>query len=979
MIFSRRIAVPVQDRPRPVALLTAIALGLIGGGSALPAWGQIVPDSTLSSPSVVRSQGDRVEITGGVENGGNLFHSFDQFSIQTGQTASFDPGGVERIFSRVTGDFASSIDGTLQVGGSADFFLLNPNGILFGPNARLDMGGSFIASTAERMTFADGTVWGPAPAGNTPLLTATMPLGLQWGDRSGGIQVTGGPARPVEDTATLGNAVPVPEGGLSVPAGQTLALLGRSLDLQGAYLTAPSGQSVLAGVGPGANVNLTPTAQGWRVEEITGDRGSIALTQGSVVDVSGPGGGAVQLLGQSFFMGGRSVILADTQGDQPGLGISVDVDQINLIEGSFVSSASFGAGNAGDITIVGDQINLTGPRPLQDVLRELFAMSVQNPAQVGSGFFAMSFGTGDSGDITVRANNLNMYTSAFLSVSPSGGGNGGLVDLDISDTLLLDGAEVFADTFGSGRAGDIVARGRRVIGVNGGGLFASTFAGGDGGDIHILATESIDFVGATSDEAFASGLSSNSYPTSTGTGGLVLMRAPVVRLADGGLAVAAVFGEGAGGTVVVEASELLELRGNNTELTNLNTRTQGTGRAGDIEVTAGRVLLADGGIIFTSTLNSGDAGAVTITADTLEIQGRSPGTQRGGTEFPSGIRSDASIDTVLEGSAFITGADGLGDSRQGLGNAGDVTINVGTLLLKDGSELAVSNGAVDNSFGESRAGDLVIRADRVLLENQSRITAEPSTGSGGNVDIRTNLLELRGGSQITTNASGASTGGNIFLDARVIAAVGNSDITANAMNGAGGNVSIVTEGLFGAAFRDRLTPGSDITATSALGADFQGQVSITTPEIDTSSGVAELPNTVVDPTQRITNQCAALGSSFVAVGRGGLPSDPVQNLRDRNGWIDWRDHTGTLTTARVRPPRNLSSQATGGGEAAGSVNQASNNQTSNPKVGTPPLVEASGWVQDSSGVVSLHHSSSHHARGIQPQSPTCQQLTASPS
>ncbi|MEM1427079.1 MAG: hypothetical protein AAGF75_11070, partial [Cyanobacteria bacterium P01_H01_bin.130] len=349
-----------------------------------------------------------------------------------------------------------------------------------------------------------------------------------------------------------------------------------------------------------------------------------------------------------------------------------------------------------------------------------------------------------------------------------------------------------------------------------------------------------------------------------------------------------------------------------------------------------------------------------------------------------GIRSDANIDSVLEGSAFITGADDLDAARQGLGNAGDVTITVGTLLLKDGSELAVSNGALDNSFGESQAGDLVIRADRVLLDNQSRITAEPSTGSGGNVDIRTNLLELRGGSQITTNASGASTGGNILLDARVIAAFGNSDITANAMNGAGGNVSIVTEGLFGAAFRDRLTSASDITATSALGADFQGQVSITTPEIDTSSGIVELPNTVVDPTQRIATQCAALGSSFVAVGRGGLPSDPVQNLRDRNGWIDWRDHTGTLTTARVRPPRHLTPQATVGGDAAESVNQApnsqtSNTQTSNPKAGTPPLVEASGWVRDSSGVVSLHHSSLHHAHGLQRQSPTCEQLTVSPS
>ena len=129
--------------------------------------------------------------------------------------------------------------------------------------------------------------------------------------------------------------------------------------------------------------------------------------------------------------------------------------------------------------------------------------------------------------------------------------------------------------------------------------------------------------------------------------------------------------------------------------------------------------------------------------------GRSPGTQRGGVPFPSGIRSDASVNSVLEGSAFIVGISDLSTLREGLGNAGDVTINVDTLRLSDGSELAVSNEALDNSLGQSQAGDLVVRANRVVLENGSRITADPSTGSGGNVNIQTNLLELRDGSQIT--------------------------------------------------------------------------------------------------------------------------------------------------------------------------------------------------------------------------------------
>ncbi|MEM9244835.1 MAG: S-layer family protein, partial [Cyanobacteria bacterium P01_F01_bin.153] len=551
-------------------------------------------------------------------------------------------------------------------------------------------------------------------------------------------------------------------------------------------------------------------------------------------------------------------------------------------------------------------------------------------------------------------------------------GNGGLVELNIADTLLLDGAEVFADTFGAGRAGDITARARRIVGINGGGLFASTFAGGDGGDLRIIATESIEFIGATSDGSFASGLSSNSYPDSTGTGGLVLLQAPVVRLLDGGLAVAVVFGEGAGGAVVVDAPELLELRGSRTELTNLNTRTQGSGPAGNVEVNAGRVILADGGVIFSSTLNSGNAGEVTINADSLELVGRSPGTQRGGVPFPSGIRSDASVNSVLEGSAFIVGISDLSELREGLGNAGDVTINVDTLRLSDGSELAVSNEALDNPFGESQAGDLVVRANRVVLENGSRITADPSTGSGGNVNIQTNLLELRDGSQITTNASGTSTGGNIFLDADVVAAFGNSDVTANAVNGAGGQVSVVTQGLFGLTFRDRLTSTSDITATSELGAEFQGQVSITTPELDTDAGLVELPMTVVDPTQQITNHCAALGSEFIAVGRGGLPTDPTVALRDRSGWVDWRDHTGTLATARVAPRQRGGANESVLSNHPNNVPVSSHSPRATEKESR--LVEASGWHRNHNGHVSLEN-----AQEVAIATPNCQQLSATPS
>src|SRR4028119_382207 len=214
-----------------------------------PESSQIVPDTINNLPS------DR--ISGGATRGASLFHSWREFNIGEGRGAYFEnPSGITNIFSRVTGGNQSNILGTLGVLGNANLFLINPKGIVFGPNARLDVRGSFLTSTADSIVFNNGVEFSSANPQGSPLLTVNIPVGLRFRENPGAIVNTSSVTQVIE-----GTTIPV---GLAVTPGQTLAMVGGDVIFNNGFASAVSGNIQLGSIAsPGAvSLNITPQGLG---------------------------------------------------------------------------------------------------------------------------------------------------------------------------------------------------------------------------------------------------------------------------------------------------------------------------------------------------------------------------------------------------------------------------------------------------------------------------------------------------------------------------------------------------------------------------------------------------------------------------------------------------------------------------------------------------------------------------------------------
>ncbi|MBI4780811.1 MAG: filamentous hemagglutinin N-terminal domain-containing protein [Oscillatoriophycideae cyanobacterium NC_groundwater_1537_Pr4_S-0.65um_50_18] len=772
------------------------------------------------------------------------------------------------------------------------------------------------------------------------------------------------------------------------------------------------------GVGNGGNINVTTRSlsltHGGQLISSTfgrGDIGSVTINARVTVSVDGqsssrPSGiynlvdseaignaGGINITTGALSVTNGARVNSSTSGQGNGGDVTINARDTVLFRNSAdlpdsrtdLTTSTFGVGNGGNVNIT------TG------------SLFVANGARL----FTNTRGRGNAGDVRINARD----SVSLDGENPNGRGNENLLFTQNSTIYTQVNAGAVGppgeeDRFrGVGQGGDVTIATGSLFLTNGGAVNTSTQGQGNAGRVTIRARDAVQIRGtAPTHPDRPSGVFTSATPGSVGNGGSVSITTGLLSVSERGRINTNSEGQGNAGNIQIRASGVVSFnkgdaittrepggvgRGGNINITarslsvvnnaQLSASTSGNGNAGNITVSANTVGVSRGGRLLATTSSRGRAGNITVSTPDLQVSGSTSGLFAGtisaGDAGSLTIQSRANEQrlrvSLQAGAQISTSTSGRGHGGQltiaapesitltgngsviaagtgGSGNGGNLSLQSRTLNIQDRAEVTVS------SSGAGRAGSLFVDADRIFLNNGGSIRADTS-GGGGNINVRSPLILLRNGSNITTNATGSNIpGGNIDIDTRFLVAVPNEDsnISANSEDFRGGNVSINAVSLFGIQPSLAPTPLSDITATGATAA-LSGAINVITSGLDPTSGLVGLPTDLVDSSGLIAQECPAnQGNSFIISGRGGLPPNPEQQLDDDADWQDRRRLTVAQQSGR-RETRSQASQSVSRRESGASMNSELKAFPDTHPTPYTPLVEATGWQVTPTGAVFL--------------------------
>lgn len=912
--------------------------------SQIAAAGPVVPAPDGTGTAVTPAPAGRYDITGGTtsRDGANLFHSFTRFGLNSGETANFISNpAVQNIFGRVVGGDASLVNGLIQVtGGNSNLFLMNPAGIIFGSNARLDVSGSFFATTAIGIGFDNRWFNGTGASDYASLVG--NPNAFAFGAQSGSIVNAGNLAVGNGQNLTLLAGTALNTGQLSAPGGQiTVAAVGGEplvrLSQNGMLLSLEVPASGVPGADrtlPFSPLSLPRLLSGPGVAEATGisanDRGEVVLTGPQTVPVGA---------GTAIVSGTADVSTPNGRGGT----VNVLGDKVGLLAAKIDASGSDGGGTVrvgGDYRGAGTGINAT--MTYVDGKSSIAANATQS---------------GNGGNVAIWADNTAAFFGSIsargVSTTGGSGGIGGFVEVSGKQRLIFDGT---VDTTGTNGLGTLLLDPDDIF---------ITDAAESAGDAAIIANNNIL---ATTTEARQQNNSEASLTISaialekiSANSNIVLEALNDIKiedLADNQLSFQATTGSivfkadadrsGAGafsmnpGDRITTNGGSIAISGNQVAAGNLSsnggnitlTSQEATG-AGNISAlntrsgSSGNILLEGVNVTADKIDASGSKSAanVTLTAQNiLSVRGIAAGS---GTISLTGNEIDLTGGAnSVRGSGFVVLQPWNAAQNIALGGSGDVGIN--TFLNLTATELGtLQNGFSGITIGRTNSSGAILLANDLTFSDPLIIQSPVSSGT----ITATSRLTGADNASITLKADGNIRAGNISTNGqeiRLASKTGNVTVaqletktatpSSNAVDAAkakhpAGDVSVTAEGKVSAiAIDTRGDRAGSVTLTGRNGVSVGaieagnsdpskgsggGNITLTGNEIDLTGGknsVFSNGNLVLQPIEGRQNITLAGATDTEALD---LTAAELSSLR--NGFasiaIGRADGSGTIGIA----------------------------------------------------------------------------------
>ncbi|NEO44540.1 MAG: S-layer family protein, partial [Moorea sp. SIO4A3] len=543
----------------------------------------------------------------------------------------------------------------------------------------------------------------------------------------------------------------------------------------------------------------------------------------------------------------------DTFGAGDAGNLTIDTGRLVVKDGGFVSvgTRQNSQGKGGNLTVIArDSVEISG---------------TSTNEQVSSGLLAATLGTGDGGEIQVTTDKLIVRDGAVISATTNNQGKGGSLTIIAPNFVEISGgsknnlsfSRLRTDTLGAGDAGNLTIDTGRLVVKDGGFVSVGTISNsqGKGGNLTVIARDSVELSGTSTNEKFLSALSARTQ--GTGNGGEIQVTTDKLIVRDGAEISATTNNQGKGGSLTITAPNFVEISGssvNSLWVGALRTETLGAGDAGNLRIDTGRLVVKDGGFVSVGTRpnSQGKGGNLTVIArDSVEISGTSTNEK------------------------FLSA---LSARTQGTGDGGEINLQANSLSVNNNARISA------RSQGTGKAGNITINTNQGFHANNGEVITTAQQAGGGNITITSQNIHLFGDSDIRTNVfTGDGGGGNIKLTANSIIAFDDSDILAFARDGKGGDIKLNTPAFFGENYQPapKGTDPATLDGNNRVDINASGAVSgvITLPDTTLiQNSLTELQQNPIDTNALILNSCIARSNkvegTFVITGSGGLPNRP---------------------------------------------------------------------------------------------------------